>query len=346
MNRILGALCALAVVVAPTAGLSQTRSPVTTTDFEVTCRVGDAIPAAERRAFENQALRMYRLMIAGQSREAYDMMEQSIQAKVAFNDFRQAIDSVAGLRPYEEPKVVGTYLAEVKGTPAETSTACEGRDGAPEAYVAIEPEGRHAHVRLETAAGGVRYAFTYWLKPVKGQWVVYGFDYRNITVAGLEAQALFDLARQWDKAEVQFNAWMLYRRAMALASRGPYLSTPLQMEINDAGVAFDPTVFVEGTFPIYWDWDDVVYSVDDAFAERGEDGRLWVHLTRYPTVWEARRVETENRRFIETFLKVHPDVPRVFGGVQILSTHPDGKTTIATQWTKATGYEKPKGTRA
>lgn len=337
VTALAAAVLNVAVAQAATPLPADSR-PASTTTFAVECRRGDRIRPDERTAVEGVAQSLFQHLVVGELDDAFALLSPEIQRQVGRESFGKALAFVKTNGVYGAPRVTHAYLLDVIGDPPEETTSCEGADGLPEAYVAIEAGVRQAHVVIEAGVGGERWAFTTWLRQGASRWDVYAIDVRNVGVGDLGAAEIFAMARTQRDRGHSMSAWLLYRAARGLVSRGDYFSLPLQADIDADIRAFDATLLEPGELPIYWTSGRTTFGVQDA-ATASLNGRLWIQLRRWTSVWPGERaMKAENRRVLAAFLKAHPDWSESFTGVELKSMHPDGRQSVSTLYSRDRGF--------
>lgn len=342
MLRVLNAAAAVVLLGATAASAAApsaaTTRPAATTTFSVECRSRAAVKPDERTAVEGLSTTLFERLTAGQMDNAFALLAPDIQQTVGRAAFDRSLAFVRDVGSWGAPRVTRTYLLDVTGEPPQETTSCEGPDGLPEAYVAIHAFPRQAHVTIEADAAGERWSFTSWLRFKDGRWDVYAIDVRSIAVGELGAAEIYAMAREQRARDHPLSAWLLYRAARALAGRGDYLSLPLLSEIEDDTRAWDASLLEPGELPLFWTSGRTTYGVQDSMVA-ALDGRPWVQLQRWTSVWGGEReIKAENRRVLAAFIKEHPDWAESFAGVELKSFHPDGRQAISTLYSKERGY--------
>lgn len=336
---VLGASGA-AVAAAPSSPATAPPRPASTTTFSIDCRTGSAIRPDERAAVEGLSTTLFERLTAGQMDSAFELLAPEIQASVGREAFGKSLDFVRGVGAYGPPRVTRTYVLDLVGQPPEETTSCEGPDGLPEAYVAIDAFPRQAHVAIEAEVNGETWGFTSWLRLKDGRWAVYAIDVRDIAVGRLGAAEVYAMARDQRGKNHPMSAWLLYRAARTLAGRGDYFALPLRSEIEDDIRGWDATLLEPGELPVFWTSGRTTYGVQDAVMA-SLDGKAWIKLQRWTSVWGGEReIKAENRRILAAFMKEHPDWAESFVGVELTSFHPDGRQTVSTLYSQASGYHE------
>ncbi|HEY5208746.1 MAG TPA: hypothetical protein VIJ42_04785 [Stellaceae bacterium] len=305
------------------------------------CTVDGAIADGTRQVLDQTALKFVNTVAGINPVGAYGMLTTATRTAFSPDKFLAALrPSLEPVTPFSEVRVAHAYFIEAASGGRDQRVIC-GHLDQPDHWVAVtaKPVPEQAHLIVETAAKGGRWAFVLWLVR-EGDWRVQGFDFTAMGMAGKSADAILAMARQERARHHDFNAVLLFGAAQHLVYRGTDVQLGIAPAIDAEIAALPVPAYLRGRPPLGWKFGDDTYHIVNIGAA-GAGDKMYLAITQELAPWQGDEdADRRNRGLIADFVKAVPEYADAFAGLVIVARDPDGThlfRTVAANQPKGAG---------
>jgi hypothetical protein len=239
---------------------------------------------------------------------------------------RQAIQPAG---PLENLHVAETHHVEI-GTGAPNRVIC-GSLGRPEDWVAVaaKPVAKQAHLIIAGKTKNNDFAFVLWLIREK-DWRVEHFHFITINMSGKSAQDIWNLARDQQRRNNNFNAAVLYAAARGLAYRGPSFQLGIMPKIESEMMDVPSPPELKGQAPFTWRFGNAAFKILQV-GPIGVAGKIYLTITQEIAPWaDNHEADQRNRELISEFTRAFPEYSDAFAGLVVGASERGGNRLYRT----------------
>jgi len=257
-------MCARTILVAVAAALwARSAVGLPLPDSTVMCSEDAEIAAPKQKAVQAAAETFVEGVLGPDPGSAYDLLTAEAKALNTPEEFRaRAVTMVSQVAPLTNVAVQHTYLIELSGNAPKFAT-CAGDLSRPDetSFVAVSSAKEQAHVIVGAKSRNNLLAFTLWLVPLNGAWLVQSYWMTLSTLGDKDSRQLRDLARAQRAKGHDFNAALLYAAARETANRGPNFQLGISRSISEEVSNLKLPPELVGSSPFSWKDGPTTYVV-------------------------------------------------------------------------------------
>lgn len=294
------------------------------------CLTGEDLEGPARAGLEAAARKYFELAVKGDVAGLQGSAISSV-AK-AFSGIAAAVRENQPSFSKAQMAVRATYLLTAQGdTPlerAEFLCGVFGKSGqtASSAVFVLNglPPGRYGLVILDATGDGERYATSFVLQDVSGDWKLGGFYVKPVLSAGHDSGWFAERGRAFAAKGQSHNAWFYLLQARNLATLVPFMSTRETDRLYDEAQKVASADAPEG-FPAELAGVGKVYKIKSAFAY-GVAGEVnLVVKYEYADVSDTVKTYAENQAMAKALVTKWPELREGFGAIVARATEVSGK---------------------
>lgn len=306
------------------------------------CQHDDEIEASWREEPEKQAAAFIAAFSDGDTKAAYNRLNDMLKAKVTYEQFDDIAKGVRGSGPFSSAKLEHVYRPRSAGAEDDVICKLSGPDGS--VRVRAVPLKTQAHLVYSTATRNNDWAWTLWLIENDGPWEVASFNLNPSSLAGHYTRDLVKMAEAQDAKGHRFNAHMLYVAAAFVGNRGNEVQLGISQDAQEAVRNNPAPGELAGNPPFAWTYDGTAFSVElvQITAVAKELGLMIVHRDAKWDCKDNADADQRNRKLIDGFVKAHPEYKEAFGFLVARIMRPGEDNGYGTVFSAKTGYDVAK----
>lgn len=299
------------------------------------CARDDDLDAAWRKGPETRGEEFIAAVSAGDMAGAYAQLSAATRAGWPEAEFAATASTLVS--QLADLKLQHTHRPRGEG---EVSCAVDGPDGAAASMTAKAGQ-TQSHLLYTGKTNDNGWAVTLSLAENDGRWEVEGFFRSMTSMAGLYARDLMKMSADEAAKGHSVNAYLLALTATYRADRGDDFRLGVKAEADAALAKLPVPVEFVTALPAVWTMEGTKFVVDQVTVMN--EAKLALVIVHADPAWDGKDqdgAETRNHRFIDAFLKTHPEAKDVFGTIVARMQWPGQNEAWSTVYDTATGYRE------
>jgi hypothetical protein len=284
------------------------------------CAQDGDIDPMRRAMVEAVATQFIHTVLSGDPGAAWDSMTDAAQR----TNSRQLFVNAAVAGPIAaQPRnltLQHTFLIHVVGTPspgARVTCGADPSDPMQSFQMSVAPALEQGYTLFLADARQNALAFVVWLVRDRTGWKVNGFAANASTLAGRNAQQLWQLGRSEHEQAHDFNATLLYAAVLQIAQRGPDFSLGFFPQVAGELAVIPKPKQISGNPPFTFEDHGRSFRVRD-IGPTDVGGRLYLGLAQEIEPWKSPKFpERRNRELISLIKREFPEYATVFAGILV-----------------------------